>query len=72
MAFENQIVVGRVVQLDLVLKSRTAAAFDRDAQGLALGAGANFRQTLERAIRHFRWKLHVTLGFALNCCLIRI
>ena len=41
LAFQHQIVGGRVVEPDIVLEARTAAAFDRDAQRLRRAAPAH-------------------------------
>ncbi len=52
-AFEHKVLVLRQIQLDVVLKPGTPAAFDRNAQGLGhFGTGIDFGQPGKGAVGH--------------------
>ena len=57
-SLQYQIVRTGRVQLDLILKSRTSAALDRNAQGLPVGGGADLGQPVKRAISDFWGQVH--------------
>ena len=59
LTFEHQIVFGRLIQPDIVLKSGTAAALDGHAQRLTLIACAYLGQPFKGTGRYFRGKLHL-------------
>jgi hypothetical protein len=57
LAFEDEVVRGRIVELDLVLEARAAAALDRDAERLGLARGVvDLGQAREGAGGDFRGK----------------
>lgn len=60
--FKDQIVILGRIQRDFVLKTRTPAALDGDAQGLSLIGGTDFGQTFKGTRGHFGGQLHLHLS----------